>query len=43
MAHLAICRELGVKLVIGTTGFSDAQKAEMPRQPRTSPSSWRPT
>ena len=29
MAHLAICRELGVKLVIGTTGFSDAQKAEI--------------
>ena len=29
MAHLAICRQLGVKLVIGTTGFSDAQKAEI--------------
>ena len=29
MAHLAICRELGVKVVIGTTGFSDAQKAEI--------------
>ena len=29
MAHLAVCRELGVKLVIGTTGFSDAQKAEI--------------
>ncbi len=29
MAHLAICREMGVKLVIGTTGFSDAQKAEI--------------
>ena len=29
MAHLAACRELGVKLVIGTTGFSDAQKAEI--------------
>ncbi|MES2946844.1 MAG: 4-hydroxy-tetrahydrodipicolinate reductase [Pseudomonadota bacterium] len=27
MAHLAVCRELGVKMVIGTTGFSDAQKA----------------
>ena len=24
--HLAICRTLGVKLVIGTTGFDDAQK-----------------
>ena len=29
MAHLATCRELGVKLVIGTTGFSDAQKADI--------------
>lgn len=29
MAHLAACRELGVKAVIGTTGFSDAQKAEI--------------
>jgi 4-hydroxy-tetrahydrodipicolinate reductase len=29
LAHLAICREMGVKLVIGTTGFSDAQKAEI--------------
>jgi 4-hydroxy-tetrahydrodipicolinate reductase len=29
MAHLAACRELGVKMVIGTTGFSDVQKAEI--------------
>jgi 4-hydroxy-tetrahydrodipicolinate reductase len=29
MAHLRMCRELGVKLVIGTTGFTDAQKAEI--------------
>jgi len=29
MAHLAVCREMGVKLVIGTTGFSDAQKLEI--------------
>ena len=29
MAHLAACRALGVKLVIGTTGFSDAQKTEI--------------
>ncbi|MDM0001532.1 4-hydroxy-tetrahydrodipicolinate reductase [Variovorax sp. J22P240] len=29
LAHLAVCRELGVQLVIGTTGFSDAQKAEI--------------
>lgn len=27
LAHLAVCRELGVKAVIGTTGFSDDQKA----------------
>ncbi|MCT9812891.1 4-hydroxy-tetrahydrodipicolinate reductase [Acidovorax sp. Be4] len=26
LAHLQVCTELGVKLVIGTTGFSDAQK-----------------
>ncbi|MEX8517732.1 MAG: 4-hydroxy-tetrahydrodipicolinate reductase [Leptothrix sp. (in: b-proteobacteria)] len=29
LAHLAVCRELGVKLVIGTTGFSAEQKAEI--------------
>jgi 4-hydroxy-tetrahydrodipicolinate reductase len=29
MAHLAVCRELGVKLIIGTTGFSPEQKAEI--------------
>ena len=29
MAHLRVCRELGVKMVIGTTGFSDEQKAEI--------------
>lgn len=29
MAHLAMCRELGVKMVIGTTGFSEAQLAEI--------------
>ncbi len=27
LAHLRVCRELGVNLVIGTTGFSDDQKA----------------
>jgi 4-hydroxy-tetrahydrodipicolinate reductase len=32
LAHLAVCRELGVKVVIGTTGFSDAQKAEIAAQ-----------
>ncbi|WP_218509495.1 4-hydroxy-tetrahydrodipicolinate reductase [Variovorax sp. dw_308] len=29
LAHLAACRELGVQAVIGTTGFSDAQKVEI--------------
>lgn len=29
LAHLAVCAELGVKAVIGTTGFNDAQKAEL--------------
>ena len=29
MAHLAVCRELGVNMVIGTTGFTDAQKLEI--------------
>lgn len=29
LAHLALCRELGVKAVIGTTGFTDAQKAQI--------------
>lgn len=29
MQHLAVCRRLGVQMVIGTTGFSDAQKAEI--------------
>lgn len=29
LVHLKKCRELGVNLVIGTTGFSEAQKAEI--------------
>lgn len=29
LAHLKVCRSLGVKAVIGTTGFTDAQKAEI--------------
>ena len=29
LAHLAVCRELGVQAVVGTTGFSEAQKAEI--------------
>ncbi len=29
MEHIKVCRELGVALVIGTTGFTEAQKAEI--------------
>ena len=29
LAHLKVCRDLGVNVVIGTTGFSEAQKAEI--------------
>ena len=29
LAHLEVCRALGVKAVIGTTGFSDGQKARI--------------
>jgi 4-hydroxy-tetrahydrodipicolinate reductase len=34
LAHLAACRERGVNLVIGTTGFSDAQKAQIAEHAR---------
>jgi 4-hydroxy-tetrahydrodipicolinate reductase len=29
LAHLQVCRALGVAMVIGTTGFTEAQKAEI--------------
>lgn len=29
LAHLAVCRELGIKAVVGTTGLSDAHKAQI--------------
>ena len=29
LAHLAVCRELGVNAVIGTTGFTDDQKTDI--------------
>lgn len=29
LAHLAVCRALGVRAVIGTTGFTEPQKAEI--------------
>jgi 4-hydroxy-tetrahydrodipicolinate reductase len=34
LAHAALCRELGVRMVIGTTGFTDAQKAEIAEHAR---------
>ncbi len=34
LAHLAACRRLGVKAVIGTTGFSDAQRAQVAEHAR---------
>jgi 4-hydroxy-tetrahydrodipicolinate reductase len=37
MAHLRACEKLGVAVVIGTTGFSDAQKAEIAQIARQIP------
>ena len=37
LAHLAACRRLGVGAVIGTTGFSEAQKAEITEHARHIP------
>ncbi|MCX7693011.1 4-hydroxy-tetrahydrodipicolinate reductase [Tepidimonas taiwanensis] len=37
MAHLAACRRHGTALVIGTTGFDDAQKAEIAAAARDIP------
>ena len=34
LAHLAVCRELGVKVVIGTTGFTDGQKIDIAEHSR---------
>jgi 4-hydroxy-tetrahydrodipicolinate reductase len=34
LEHLAVCRELGLKAVIGTTGFSAAQKARIAEHAR---------
>jgi 4-hydroxy-tetrahydrodipicolinate reductase len=34
LAHLAACRRLGVNMVIGTTGFDDAQKAQIAESAR---------
>jgi len=37
LAHLAVCRELGVRVVIGTTGFDDAGKATIAEAARALP------
>ncbi|MGQ0709809.1 MAG: 4-hydroxy-tetrahydrodipicolinate reductase [Rhodoferax sp.] len=37
LRHLAVCRELGVAAVVGTTGFSEAQKAEIAEIARSIP------
>jgi 4-hydroxy-tetrahydrodipicolinate reductase len=34
LAHLAACRKLGVKAVVGTTGFSEEQKAQVAEHAR---------
>ena len=34
LAHLKVCRELGVNAVIGTTGFTERQKAEIEESAR---------
>ena len=43
LAHLASAADWACNAVIGTTGFSDAQKARDRRLRGTSPSSWRRT
>lgn len=43
MRHLAACRAQGVALVIGTTGFSEAQRPISLRRRGTFPSSCHPT
>ena len=42
LAHLAVCRELGVHAVIGTTGFTPAQKAELAACGAVLPMVWAP-
>ena len=37
LAHLALCRTLGVAAVVGTTGFNDAQKAQVAEAARVIP------
>ncbi|MDR0479632.1 MAG: 4-hydroxy-tetrahydrodipicolinate reductase, partial [Burkholderiaceae bacterium] len=37
LAHLAACQQAGVAMVIGTTGFTDAQKARIAEAAQTIP------
>jgi 4-hydroxy-tetrahydrodipicolinate reductase len=37
LAHLAVCREAGKRMVIGTTGFSDAEKQQIADAGKTIP------
>jgi 4-hydroxy-tetrahydrodipicolinate reductase len=37
LQHLRVCRELGVAAVVGTTGFSEAEKAEIAEIAKTIP------
>ncbi len=37
LAHLAVCRELGVGMVIGTTGFTEAQKDQIAQAAQSIP------
>jgi 4-hydroxy-tetrahydrodipicolinate reductase len=37
LAHLPVCRQHGVAMVIGTTGFTDAQKAQIAQAAQTIP------
>ena len=43
LAHLAVCSQLGVKAVIGTTGFTDAQRPNSTPTHSAPPSCSRPT
>jgi 4-hydroxy-tetrahydrodipicolinate reductase len=40
MEHLAVAADLGVGVVIGTTGFSDEQRRRSPSLPKRLPSFW---
>ena len=42
MAHLRVCRELGVKMVIGTTGFQETDKAELAQAAQSLAIVWAP-